>query len=224
MSGFMMVFILLALAAGMYVFCHNTLMSARFRVDEGWSGIIVQLKRRHALVPNLVQAARTALGHEQAIVERIVTARTQALEALAGDARSGDKQNDGGQNDGGQNGGAQNDEGHAEIAKAEAGLSRALGQFLAYTEDNPELSANENLVILQKQLEETEDQVAAARRIYNGNVQAYNTRVASIPWNLVAGLKKMKPSRMFALDDAELETISRDPSLDALAPPRQDRI
>jgi len=211
MSGFMMVFILLALVAGTYVFCHNTLMSARFRVDEGWSGIIVQLKRRHALVPNLVQAARTALGHEQAIVERIVTARTQALEALAGDARSGD---------------VQNDEGHAEIAKAEAGLSRALGQFLAYTEDNPELSANENLVILQKQLEETEDQVAAARRIYNGNVQAYNTRVASIPWNLVADLKKMKPSRMFTLDDTELETISRDPSLEALAPanpPRQDR-
>ncbi len=196
-----MLILLVGIVIGTYVLCYNTLMSAKFRVDEAWSGITVQLKRRHALVPNLVQAAKTAIGHEQAIIDKIVMARSAALEALASDKQ-------------------------ADIAKAEAGLSQALGQFIAYTEDNPEITANENLLVLQKQLEETEDQVAAARRIYNGNVQAYNTRVASIPWNFVAGLNKLKPSQMFELDAAEMKEVSKDPSLDALelaVPPQQDR-
>lgn len=197
----MILILLVGVVIGTYVLCYNTLMSAKFRVDEAWSGITVQLKRRHALVPNLVQAAKTAIGHEQAIIDKIVTARSAALEALASDQQ-------------------------ADIAKAEAGLSQALGQFIAYTEDNPEITANENLLVLQKQLEETEDQVAAARRIYNGNVQAYNTRVASIPWNFVAGLNKLRPSQMFELDAAEMKEVSKDPSLDALelaVPPQQDR-
>lgn len=197
----MILILLVGVVIGTYVLCYNTLMSAKFRVDEAWSGITVQLKRRHALVPNLVQAAKTAIGHEQAIIDKIVTARSAALEALASDKQ-------------------------ADIAKAEAGLSQALGQFIAYTEDNPEITANENLLVLQKQLEETEDQVAAARRIYNGNVQAYNTRVASIPWNFVAGLNKLRPSQMFELDAAEMKEVSKDPSLDALelaVPPQQDR-
>lgn len=201
MSFFMILILLVGVVIGTYVLCYNTLMSAKFRVDEAWSGITVQLKRRHALVPNLVQAAKTAIGHEQAIIDKIVTARSAALEALASDQQ-------------------------ADIAKAEAGLSQALGQFIAYTEDNPEITANENLLVLQKQLEETEDQVAAARRIYNGNVQAYNTRVASIPWNFVAGLNKLRPSQMFELDAAEMKEVSKDPSLDALelaVPPQQDR-
>ncbi len=196
-----MLILLVGIVIGTYVLCYNTLMSAKFRVDEAWSGITVQLKRRHALVPNLVQAAKTAIGHEQAIIDKIVMARSAALEALASDKQ-------------------------ADIAKAEAGLSQALGQFIAYTEDNPEITANENLLVLQKQLEETEDQVAAARRIYNGNVQAYNTRFASIPWNFVAGLNKLKPSQMFELDAAEMKEVSKDPSLDALelaVPPQQDR-
>lgn len=183
--------LLVAVVVATYVLCYNSLMAAHFRVDEAWSGITVQLKRRHALIPNLVQAARTALGHEQAIVDKIVSARTEALEAMAGNS-------------------------HADIAKAEAGLSRALGQFIAYTEDNPEITANENLVVLQRQLEETEDQVAAARRIYNGNVQAYNTRVSSIPWNFVAGINGLKPGEMFTLDEAEIKEIQKDPSVDDL--------
>ncbi|WP_299482486.1 LemA family protein [uncultured Roseibium sp.] len=191
MSVVLTLILLVAVVVGTYVLCYNSLMAAKFRVDEAWSGITVQLKRRHALVPNLVQAARTALGHEQAIVEKIVAARAAALEALA-------------------------TERHAEIAKAEAGLTQALGQLIAYTEDNPEITATENLVVLQKQLEETEDQVAAARRIFNGNVQAFNTRVASIPWNIVAGVNGLKPSEMFTLDEAEMKAISKDPSLDGL--------
>lgn len=201
MSSFLMLMLLVAVIVGTYVLCYNSLMSAKFRVDEAWSGITVQLKRRHALIPNLVQAARTALGHEQAIVDKIVSARAAALEALATDR-------------------------HTEIAKAEAGLTQALGQLIAYTEDNPEITANENLIVLQKQLEETEDQVAAARRIYNGNVQAYNTRVASIPWNLVAGVNGLKPSEMFTLDEAEMKEISKDPSVDDLqlaVPSQNDR-
>ncbi|MET1412857.1 LemA family protein [Roseibium sp. HPY-6] len=191
MSVVLTLILLVAVVVGTYVVCYNSLMAAKFRVDEAWSGITVQLKRRHALVPNLVQAARTALGHEQAIVDKIVSARAAALEALASER-------------------------HADIAKAEAGLTQALGQLIAYTEDNPEITATENLVVLQKQLEETEDQVAAARRIYNGNVQAYNTRAASIPWNIVAGINGLRPSEMFTLDEAEMKAISKDPTLDGL--------
>lgn len=191
MSVFLILILLVAAVVGIYVLCFNSLMAAKFRVDEAWSGITVQLKRRHALVPNLVQAARTALGHEQAIVDKIVSARSAALEALASDR-------------------------HEDIAKAEAGLTQALGQLIAYTEDNPEITANENLVVLQRQLEETEDQVAAARRIYNGNVQAFNTRVASIPWNFVAGLNGLKPSQMFTLDAAEFQEVSKDPTVEDL--------
>lgn len=201
MTFVLILLLLVAVLVGTYVLCYNSLMAAGFRVDEAWSGITVQLKRRHALVPNLVQAARTALGHEQAIADKILSARTAALEAMATDR-------------------------HADIAKAEAGLSQALGQLFAYTEDNPDITANENLALLQKQLEETEDQVAAARRIYNGNVQAYNTRLASIPWNFVAGINGLKQSEMFSLDEAEMKLVSQDPSVEDLqlaVPPQSER-
>ena len=125
MTFVLILMLLVAVVVGTYVLCYNSLMAARFRVDEAWSGITVQLKRRHALVPNLVQAARTALGHEQSIVDKIISARAAALEAMATDR-------------------------HPDIAKAEAGLSQALGQLFAYTEDNPEITANENLALLQK--------------------------------------------------------------------------
>ena len=191
MSSFLVLLLLIGCAIAIYVFCYNSLMAAKVRVDEGWSGITVQLKRRHALVPNLVQAARTAMSHEEAILDRIIEARSSALEALAGN-----------------NQGA--------IAQAEERLSQALGSFVAYTEDNPQITANENLALLQKQLEETEDQVAASRRIFNGNVAAYNTRLASIPWNIVAGMKGLTPSDMFEVDDSEMKRISQDPTLDGL--------
>ena len=174
-----------------WALCQNRLVAARERVSEGWSGITVQLKRRHALVPNLVQAAKTAMAHENAIFDKLLEARTQAVAAMS---------------DGSQ----------AAVTEAEAGLSEALGRFIGYAEDTPELTANENTRLLQKQLEETEDQIAAARRLYNGNVAAYNTKIDQIPWSFVASRGQFEKARLFEVSAVEMERISQDVSLSDL--------
>ena len=123
-----------------WAICQNGLVAARERVSEGWSGITVQLKRRHALVPNLVQAAQTAMNHESAIFEKLLEARPTAAAALTKGSPE-------------------------EVNAAEAELTAALSQFAGYAEDTPEITANDNIQLLQKQLEETEDQIAASRRL-----------------------------------------------------------
>ena len=181
---FLTILILLAALIGGYVVCHNSLVNASLKVDEGWSGITVQLKRRHELVPNLVDAARTAMSHESDIFDKILTARTQAIEALAGRNQQ-------------------------DVGEAEAALSSALHGLIGYTEDNPDITATDNIRLLQQQLEETEDQIAASRRLFNGNVQSYNAKVGSIPWNFIAQSKGFKPAAMFDVDEAEMSKISK---------------
>ncbi|MEM9279308.1 MAG: LemA family protein [Pseudomonadota bacterium] len=177
-----------AIIIGGYVFVYNGLVKAKFKVEEGWSGITVQLKRRHELVPNLVSAVRSAMEHETAILDAIIDARLNALSALA----KGD---------------------HGEVNEAEAALSSALGKFVGYTEDNPEVTATANIGQLQSQLEETEDQISAARRLYNGNVQAYNTKVMSIPWNFIASMKGFKIEAMYDVSPVEMKQISAVPNI-----------
>ena len=173
--------------------CHNMLVDARQRVQEGWSGVTVQLKRRHVLVANLVDAARSAMTHETAILDRILEARTRALEALA---RSD------------------------QVTEAEAALSDALGRFVAYAEDNALVTATATIALLRKQVGETEDQIAAARRLVNGNVQAHNTRALSIPRSVVARLNRFEPAAMFEVDPVEMKK-DLDRSINREARPRQ---
>lgn len=167
-----------------YSYCYNGLVSSRQKVDQGWPCITVQLKRRHELVPNLVKAARIAMRHESGILDRILEARTEALDALA----SGD---------------------HDTVNMAEGELTSALQGFVGYFEDNPEITATENIRLLQKQLEETEDQIAASRRLFNGNVQACNTKVLSIPWNFITSRKNFKTVPMFTADQTEMKVLSK---------------
>jgi len=171
--------------------CQNGLVAARERVNEGWAGITVQLKRRHALVPNLVQAAKTAMAHEHAIFDKLLEARTQAVTAMTSGTQDG-------------------------VSEAEAALSAALSSFIGYAEDTPELTANENTQLLQKQLEETEDQIAAARRLYNGNVAAYNIRIDQIPWSFVASRGQFDKAALFEVSAVEMQRISQDVSLSDL--------
>ncbi|MEO1641331.1 MAG: LemA family protein [Pseudomonadota bacterium] len=168
-----------------FAICQNGLVAAREKVSEGWAGITVQLKRRHALVPNLAQAAQTAMQHENAIFDRLLEARQAAAAALTG---------------GGQDA----------VNEAEAELTAALNQFAGYAEDTPEITANENIQLLQKQLEETEDQIAAARRLYNGNVAAYNTKLDQIPWSFVAKRGDFQKARLFEVSQSEMQKISQD--------------
>ena len=189
--------ILIALAV-LAIVLYNRLVATAQKVDEAWAGITVQLKRRHDLVPNLVSAARTAMTHETGFLQQITDAREAAVKVMAS--------------------------GSAEtVSAAEAALSASLRGLLAYSEDNPEVTATENMAVLQRQLEETEDQIAAARRLYNGNVQRYNTAVLSVPSNLIAGPAGFETRAMFELDPGERAALEKPPSVaPGLAPPPSD--
>lgn len=179
----MEILILIAAIAAIYVWGYNRLAQGKTKVDEGWSGITVQLKRRHDLVPQLVSTVKSAKKHELEIVQRINDTRALAMQAMATDD-------------------------HEKMAETEAALGAAVKQFFAYTEDNPEIAATANMERLQQQLEETEDQIAASRRLFNGNAQAYNARVVSIPTNWIAGIHKFKAATFFEMPEAEVALIA----------------
>ena len=145
----------------------NSFVRARNKVDEAWSGIDVQLKRRHDLVPNLVEAVKGYAAHERETLTSVTEARS---DAMAADTRE-------------------------ERASAESALSSALGGIRVLAEQYPELRAAENFQSLQAQLSQLEDEIQAARRIYNSNVQNYNTRIQVFPNSLLSG--QSFPAREF---------------------------
>ncbi len=185
----LVVVILLMLAGLIFVLTYNGLTAAQTRVVQGWSGIEVQLKRRHDLVPNLVKAVRSAMGHEDTMLRTVTESRERALAALSrGDA--------------------------GEISQEEARLTGALHTLIAYSESFPDLKATTNIETFQRQIEETEDQIAASRRLYNGNVQDLNRRILGIPGNLVAPLAGVSLAASFELDPAEVSDVYRAPEAD----------
>ncbi len=142
-----------------FVLIRNRIIGARNRVAESWSGIDVQLKRRHDLVPNLVETVKGYAAHERQVLESVTQARADAIRAS----------------------------GPRETGEAEAKLSRALVDVRALAENYPQLRATENFQTLQRQLAEVEDQIQASRRIYNSNVQFYNTKIQVFPNSIIAG-------------------------------------
>jgi LemA protein len=150
-------FILLCLVA--LVVSYNGLVRLRNKVNEAWSGIDVQLERRHDLIPNLVSTVQAYAAHERAVFDEVAAARA-AAESATGPVAAG---------------------------PAETALGAAVGRLIAVAEAYPQLQASANFVQLQQELTETEDEIAASRRIYNGNVQIYNTRIESFPAKLWAG-------------------------------------
>src|SRR5262245_12404780 len=156
--GIIVVAVLLLLVL-FYVFFRNSIIRMRNQADEAWSGIDVQLKRRHDLVPNLVESVKGYATHERETFEKVTQARAAAMQAS----------------------------GPAEASKAESQLSAALGGLRVVAEQYPQLRATENFQQLQRNLSELEDEIQAARRIYNSNVQAYNTRIQQFPGSLIAG-------------------------------------
>ena len=164
---------LLVIAALVYVGVRNGIIAARNRVDESWSGIDVQLKRRHDLIPNLVEAVKGYAKHESSTFEKVTQARNEAMRAT----------------------GVEN------VSKAESNLAGALGGLRVVAEQYPELRATENFQQLQRQLSELEDEIQAARRIYNSNVQSYNTKIQQFPGSLVAG-SRFEARAFFEIEDA----------------------
>jgi LemA protein len=169
----------LILVGLIYVFVRNNMVSLRNRVDEAWSGIDVQLKRRHDLVPNLVESVKGYATHERETFEKVTQARAAAMQA----------------------------QGPEQASKAESQLTAALGGLRVVAEQYPELRATENFQQLQRQLTELEDEIQASRRIYNSNVQQYNTRIQQWPWSIIANQGGFTAKPFFEIGDAaERET------------------
>jgi LemA protein len=168
------IYVLLAVAALGVVWAIITLngfVRARNLVDESWSGVDVQLKRRHDLVPNLVETVKGYAAHESGVLEKVTEARAAAIAASEPEQQG----------------------------KAEASLTSALGGIRAVAEQYPQLRASENFQRLQAELAEIEDQIQAARRIYNANVRDYNTRLQIFPNSLLS--HGYQPRRFFEIED-----------------------
>src|SRR3954467_2578880 len=151
------------------------LIGARNKCDEAWSGIDVQLKRRHDLVPNLVETVKGYAAHEQQTLTRVTDARAGAMAA--------------------------DNAAPPERAQAESALSSALGGIRAVAEQYPQLRAADNFRQLQAQLTQIEDEIQASRRIYNSNVQIYNTRIQVFPNSLVAARGEFRPRDFFEITE-----------------------
>ena len=162
---------------------YNGLVQARNRCDEAWSTIDVQLKRRHDLIPNLVETVKGYASHESEAFEKVSNARAAAMSAKT----------------------------PGESGVAEGFLSQALGGLFAIAEAYPQLRAVESFTQLQTELSNTEDQIAGARRLYNGNVQAYLTKIQQFPGALVAGPFNFGERDYFELDEpADREPVKVD--------------
>ena len=165
---------LIVLAGLIFVLIRNSIIGARNRVDESWSGIDVQLKRRHDLIPNLVETVKGYAEHEQSTFTAVTQARADAMKAGSVEATQ----------------------------EAEAKLSGALTDLRAVAEQYPNLRATENFQQLSRNLSEIEDEIQASRRIYNSNVQAYNTKIQVFPNSVVANSGGFTAREFFEITDA----------------------
>jgi LemA protein len=172
----LVVVVVLAIAlVGMY----NGLVTLKNRVDEAWSDISVQLKRRYDLIPNLISTVKGYASHEKEVFEKVTEARTRAM----GAGNTADK------------------------AEAENALSGTLKTLFAVSENYPELKANQNFLELQRELTDTEDKIMASRRFYNGNVRDFNTKIEVFPTNLIAGMLNFTKREFFEAADSEKENV-----------------
>src|SRR3954469_6567677 len=162
------------LLAIIYIAIRNGIIGARNRVDESWSGIDVQLKRRHDLVPNLVETVKGYATHEREVFEKTSKARAEAMQAR----------------------------GVGQTAQKEAQLGQALTDLRAVAENYPQLLAHENFQQLTNNLSELEDEIQASRRIYNSNVQAYNTKIQVFPNSIIANQGGFTPRAYFDTENA----------------------
>ena len=157
---------------------YNTLVRLRNAVKNAWAQIDVQLKRRHDLIPNLVETAKGYMTHERETLESVVKARNLAQ------------------------GGSQKEAGAAEQGALESGLSQALSNFFVVVERYPDLKANENFLALQEELSSTENRISFSRQAYNDSVMMMNNRVEMFPSNIVAGMFNFKKEAFFEIENA----------------------
>jgi len=176
------ILVILAVLVILVIAIYNTLVKMRMRVDEGWSDIDVQLKRRYDLIPNLVETVKGYAKHESETLEAVMEARSKAtaINIDPSNVTAGDM---------------------AAFSGAQQGLSGALGKLFAVSENYPDLKANQNFLELQKDLTETEDKIQASRRFYNGTVRDYNIKVETVPSNIIASIFGFVKREFFEIED-----------------------
>lgn len=172
----MIVWVILGIIAvvGLFVWAtYNSLVTLKVRVDEAWSDITVQLKRRADLIPNLVNTVKGYASHESSVFQAVTEARAAVMDAKS----------------------------VKETEKAENMLEGALKSLFAVAEAYPDLKANENFVELQRELVDTEDKIQAARRFYNAGVRDLNTKIQVFPNNVFAGMLGFSEREFFEVED-----------------------
>ncbi len=162
---------------------YNRLIALKNQVANAWKQIDVQLKRRHDLIPNLVNAVKGAMDFEKGTLEAVISARNKAVSATGG--------------------------GVAQVAKAEGELTQALGRLFALSEAYPQLKATSNIQQLQEELTSTENKVGFSRQLYNDVATGYNTAQQQFPTNLVAGLAKATPADLWEIEDAAERAVPK---------------
>lgn len=165
---------------------YNSLIHSRNRVDEAWSDIEVQLKRRYDLIPNLVNTVKGYAQHEQGTLTKVTEARAKASSITMDPTKL-------------------NAEQMAKFQAAQGELSQAIGRLFALSEQYPDLKANQNFMQLQSDLTDTEDKIQAARRFYNGNVRDFNTKLQTFPTNLFASMLGFSARAFFDIDEKGVE-------------------
>ena len=168
----------IVLAAIWLIGVYNGLVKANVRVDEAWSDITVQLKRRYDLIPNIVNAVKGYAKHEKDVFENVTKARTAAVSATG----SGDVK---------------------KTAEAENMFASTLKSLFAVAEAYPDLKADKNFMQLQQELVDSEDKIQASRRFYNGSARDLNIKVKVFPTNIFAGMLGFKEREFFEVDDRE---------------------
>src|SRR5438067_13015298 len=181
MAG-LIIIIVLIVVLGVLAGIYNSLVQLRVRSDSAWSDIDVQLKRRHDLIPNLVETVKGYAAHERGTFEAVTSARASAINA----------------------------QGPAQQAQAENALTGALKSLFAVAEAYPDLKANQNFLNLQEELTSAEDRVAYARQYYNDSVLSYNTQIQKFPTVLLAGMFHFEKREFFdaAPEDTETPQVS----------------
>ena len=164
--GFILIFMF-------FIGIYNALIKLRNRVKNAWSQSDVQLKRRHDLIPNLIETAKGYMKHERETLEGITEARSKAM----GADTVGEK------------------------AQAEGALSGAMGKFFLVVENYPDLKANQNFLSLQEELTSTENKIAFARQGYNDQVLFFNNKIQMFPSNIIAGMYNFKTEEFFEIED-----------------------
>ena len=180
--GLIVLVVVLVVVTLWVISAYNRLIHLKNQVFNAWKQIDVQLKRRHDLIPNLVETVRGAMQFERQTLEAVIQARNQAV--AAGNSGS-----------------------VAQTAAAEGVLTGALRQLFALVENYPDIKATSNVAQLQEELTSTENKIAFARQMYNDTATQYNTRQATFPTMLVAGLAKATPAELWEIEDAAERSV-----------------